>query len=147
MKANDLLQEHLKQIITVASATLVLTVSFIKDVIGSSGTAALYGWLLPVSWITLAASIPCAIISIAILVNHLDKPNSAVGRSGYQKSLAAGATHPTGIDVVFTADLGALSNEAATIDNPSGSPYYSSVVLLQSNPLDVLPHEFGHVSN
>jgi hypothetical protein len=42
IKANDVLQEHLKQIITVASATLVLTVSFIKDVIGSSGAAALY---------------------------------------------------------------------------------------------------------
>jgi hypothetical protein len=43
-----------------------------------------------------------AIISIAILVNHLDKPNSAVGRSGYQKSFAAGATFPVVVAVVIT---------------------------------------------
>jgi hypothetical protein len=53
--------------------------------------------------------------------------------------------HATGIDVVFTLDLGTLSNEAATIPNPSGSPFFSNVVVVQKNADDVLPHEFGHV--
>jgi hypothetical protein len=102
LKAHDVLQEHLKQIITVASATLVLTVSFLKDLIGPAGTSAQQGWLLPVSWIALAISIPCAIISIAILVNQLDRPNAAMGRSGYQKSFAAGATSPVVVAVLVS---------------------------------------------
>jgi hypothetical protein len=102
MKANDVLQEHLKQIITVSSATLVLTISFFKDVIGASGKAALYGWLLPVCWIALAVSLLCAIVTIAILVNHLDRPDRTTGVSGYEKSFAAGATNPVVIATVTT---------------------------------------------
>lgn len=112
MKANDVLQEHLKQIITVASATLVLTVSFIKDVIGTEGSAVSFGWLLPFAWVALAASIPCAIICIAILVNHLDKPNSVIGRSGYPKAFAAGATSIVALAVVITLVMFSLGMSA-----------------------------------
>lgn len=107
MKANDVLQEHLKQIITVASATLVLTVSFLKDVVGSRGSEASYSGLLPLSWIALALSIPCAIATIAILVNQLDKPNATIGKSKYPKSFAAGAT--SAISTAVMIALGAFS--------------------------------------
>ena len=65
--------------------------------------------------------------------------------SAAQKYVLPRFQHPTGIDMVFTLDLGALSTSGATIENPSGSPFFSSVVLFQKNPLDVLPHELGHV--
>jgi hypothetical protein len=72
IKAHDVLQEHLKQIITIASATLALTVAFLKDVIGSEGERAIVVWTLPLSWVCLGASIALSIITISILVNSLD---------------------------------------------------------------------------
>src|SRR5438105_2400683 len=72
MKAHDVLQEHLKQIITIASATLALTVSFLKDVVGSEGERASWVLALPISWGCLGASIACSIWAIVVLVNNLD---------------------------------------------------------------------------
>lgn len=72
IKAHELLQEHLKQIIAIASATLALTVAFLKDVIGSEAERAVVVWAMPLSWGCLGASIALSIITIAILVNNLD---------------------------------------------------------------------------
>src|SRR5689334_16539680 len=72
MKAHDVLQEHLKQIITIASATLALTVSFLKDVIGSEGERVHWVATLPISWVCLGVSIAGSVWAIAVLVNNLD---------------------------------------------------------------------------
>lgn len=72
IKANDVVQEHLKQIVTVASAALALTVTFLKDVLGSVADELQWSWLLPLSWLFLGASILLAVVSLALLVNNLD---------------------------------------------------------------------------
>jgi len=90
MKSNDVLQEHLKQIITVASATLVLTVTFVKDIVSPKGAVATASWLLPASWCSLSISVFVAIFTIALLVNNLDGPDKTVGKK-YPRAFAAGS--------------------------------------------------------
>jgi len=90
LKANDVVQEHLKQIITIASATLALTVSFLKDVVGAAGAEARWPKLLPISWVALGVSILAAVIGIATLVNNLDKPDMTVAGT-LPRAFAAGA--------------------------------------------------------
>jgi len=80
IKANEIVEEHLKQIITIASGTLALTVSFLKDVVGPSGAKSACSPLLPISWVTLGFSIVFAVICIALLVNNLDAPDLTIGK-------------------------------------------------------------------
>jgi hypothetical protein len=75
IKAHEIVEEHLKQVITIAAGTLGLTVSFLKDIVGPSGSKAVYAWLLPACWILLAISITVAVICIAMLINNLDAPD------------------------------------------------------------------------
>jgi hypothetical protein len=77
--------------------------------------------------------------------NDQDSIYEVTTQSAAQQYVLARFQHPTGIDIVFTLDLGALSNNGATIVNPSGSPFFSNVMLLKKNPLDVVPHELGHI--
>lgn len=92
LKANDVAQEHLKQIITVSSATLVLTVTFVKDIVGTNATAVVYPWLMWGSWILLAISILSAIVTIALLVNNLDIADETVNTGKkFPKAFAASA--------------------------------------------------------
>jgi len=72
IKANDVVQEHLKQIITVASAALALTVTFLKDVLGNVADKLEWSGLLPTSWVCLGLCILMAVLSLAFLVNNLD---------------------------------------------------------------------------
>lgn len=72
MKAHDVLLEHLKQTITVASATLALTIGFIKDVVGSANGTLRYESLVGASWLLLGASILAAILLLATQINYLD---------------------------------------------------------------------------
>jgi ABC-type multidrug transport system fused ATPase/permease subunit len=90
LKANDFAQEHLKQIITVSSATLVLTVTFVKEIMGI-GTPA-YPYLLQISWILLACSILLGILSLALLVNNLEVADETItpGKK-YPRAFAASA--------------------------------------------------------
>jgi hypothetical protein len=90
IKAHDVLQEHLKQIITIASATLALTVTFLKDIVGIRGAKAIWGWLLPGSWIALGFSIAIAIWTISILVNNLDWARETNPKSGRNESYTVG---------------------------------------------------------
>jgi len=90
IKANDFVQEHLKTIVTVASGTLVLTVSFIKDVIGTSGPEARLIWLLILSWVALALSICAGVMSLATLVNNLDDADFELDEDGVPFAFAAG---------------------------------------------------------
>jgi hypothetical protein len=91
IKANDIVQEHLKQIITIASATLALTVSFVKDVVGTSGAQVEHAGLLRLSWATLGLAILGAVVCMATLINNLDSPDRSIGRTGYSRAFAAGA--------------------------------------------------------
>lgn len=93
IKANDIVQEHLKQIITIASATLALTVSFVKDIIGGSSAQVQFAWLLRWSWVALGVAILGAVICVATLVDNLDAPDlSESKKKPFIKAFAA-ATH------------------------------------------------------
>jgi len=93
MKSHDVIQEHLKQIITVGSATLVLTVSFLKDIIGAKGSFVAWGFLLPFSWVILGIGILVGVIGISLLVNNLDKADTELGRDRkYPKAFAVSST-------------------------------------------------------
>jgi hypothetical protein len=92
MKANDIVQEHLKQLITVAAGTLALTVSFLKDVLGPSGARFSAPQLIPTCWLALGVSILFAIVCIAALIGNLDAPDLGIGtRKPWIKAFAAGA--------------------------------------------------------
>jgi hypothetical protein len=71
LKANDFLQEHLKQVITLAGGTLVITVTFLKE-LHVDPAQITWGWLLPTSWTLLGISVLIGAITISMLVNHLD---------------------------------------------------------------------------
>ncbi|MCO4882981.1 hypothetical protein VOI32_03075 [Paraburkholderia caribensis] len=72
MKAHDVLLEHLKQTVTIASATLALTIGFIKDILGPATGMLHAEILLKISWGALGTAILLAIYVLATLVNHLD---------------------------------------------------------------------------
>jgi hypothetical protein len=72
LKANAFVQEHLKTMVTVASGTLVLTVSFVKDVVSASEGEAHLPKLLALSWGALGLAIFCGTFALAVLVNNLD---------------------------------------------------------------------------
>src|ERR1700739_2903678 len=77
LKANDFVQEHLKTIVTIASGTLVLTVSFVKDVVGGSTATERLPWLLAVSWAALGIAVFCGTFGLAVLVDNLDDADLA----------------------------------------------------------------------
>jgi hypothetical protein len=77
LKANDFVQEHLKTIVTIASGTLVLTVSFVKDVVGGSTATERLPWLLAASWAALGIAVFCGTFGLAVLVNNLDDADLA----------------------------------------------------------------------
>lgn len=56
-QANEFAVESLKLILTLASATLALMVTFLKDVIGGGSGKSQCFWLLPLGWIFLLLSI------------------------------------------------------------------------------------------
>ena len=75
LKAHDFVLEHLKQIITMASAVLALTVTFLKDIVGTKGAQLRLSWFLPLCWILLGLSVCTAVYALAVHVNNLDYPN------------------------------------------------------------------------
>ncbi|CAH2928332.1 MAG: hypothetical protein CPSOU_5321 [uncultured Paraburkholderia sp.] len=85
MKAHDVLLEHLKQTVTIASATLALTIGFIKDILGPATGNLRAEWLLKASWGLLGLVILLAIYVLATLINNLD----TAGKSA-EKAFKAG---------------------------------------------------------
>lgn len=90
LKANDFVQEHLKTIVTIASGTLVLTVSFVKDVVGPGGAAGHAAWLLALCWAALGVAVFCGTFALAVLVNNLDDADFSADTSGVPLAFAAG---------------------------------------------------------
>ena len=91
LKANDFVVEFLKQLITLASGTLVLTITFIKDILGPHASDAVWGWLVPLAWISFALCIVMSVWSIGRATKNLDTPDMAVGASGQLKAFMGGS--------------------------------------------------------
>ena len=68
LKANEFIQEHLKTLVTIASGTLVLTVSFVKDIAGPAKAGERFPGLLGLSWATLGISVAVGVFALATLV-------------------------------------------------------------------------------
>jgi len=64
-KANEYAIEALKQIITLSSAILALTITFIKDALGDARSQAVVTFLIPLSWTFLVISLWLAWVAIA----------------------------------------------------------------------------------
>ncbi|HEV2802429.1 MAG TPA: hypothetical protein VGW12_18305 [Pyrinomonadaceae bacterium] len=101
MKAHDFVQEHLKQIITISSAVIAVTVTFLKDIVGTRGDQLRASWLLPVSWLLLGLAICFGVYAIAVHVNNLDWIN----KKRPNASFAAGANRNSQIPVLITVIL------------------------------------------
>ena len=49
-KSNDYAFDTLKQMLTLASAILALTITFLKDALGGARQFAAWTWLVPLGW-------------------------------------------------------------------------------------------------
>lgn len=117
LKANDFVQGFLKQLVVIASATVVLSVTFVSDVFGPNAS---FSWrpLLFLSWALLGLSVAAGVVALALLVNNLDVPDRSTGRSGLRKSYSAGTRRDlvgvsAGAIVLFLAGILSLALFAA----------------------------------
>lgn len=77
-KANDYAIESLKQIITLSSAILALTITFLKDILGNTGGQVAYMWLVPFGWLWLLISIVLAWYGIVEAADKLGVATTTV---------------------------------------------------------------------
>lgn len=90
LKANEFVQEHLKTVVTIASGTLVLTVSFVKDIVGRAAVPERWPGLLAFSWATLGLSVFVGVFTLATLVNNLDDADMEEDEHKVPKAFSAG---------------------------------------------------------
>ncbi len=88
LKANDFVVEYLKQLVTLSSGTLVLTITFLKDVLKLDVMA---GFLLQLSWGAFFGCILASVFAIANTTRNLDVPDKNVGKSGFRKAFLGGS--------------------------------------------------------
>ncbi|HZP81913.1 MAG TPA: hypothetical protein VFB21_09770 [Chthonomonadaceae bacterium] len=88
-KANEYAIESLKQLLTLSSAILALTITFLKDLMGDSASEAHAPWLVPLSWVFLLL---CILHSWGTIVSVAD----AIGNSSASTPVYALKSDPTG---------------------------------------------------
>ncbi len=88
-KAHDLAADVLKQIITLATGTVALTVSFAKDVAPTK--SAPYLGLLGLGWILYLGAIVVAVFALMCMAGNLEKREHASIYEGNTKFFAIGA--------------------------------------------------------
>jgi hypothetical protein len=72
-KANDYAIDALKLILTLAGGTLALSITFLKDVIGTARDQAIAIWLVPCSWVFFLVSITLAWLAIVAAADELGR--------------------------------------------------------------------------
>jgi len=88
IKANELAVEALKQLLTLASAALALSIAFIKDALGTDRTRATYIFLIPVAWGLFAIVIWSAWVAIPDACKKMAERSSYVFAEGRPRVLA-----------------------------------------------------------
>ena len=73
-KAFDFAQESTKQILTLSTAILTLTITFQRDIVGPA--AAGDRWILTVAWIAYLVSIGFGLATLLNLAGNLEKPTN-----------------------------------------------------------------------
>ncbi|MEM7408884.1 MAG: hypothetical protein AAF430_01450 [Myxococcota bacterium] len=77
LKANALAESFLKQLVTLASAALVLSVGFFWDALKAKNGVE-WVFLLPIAWLSLVLAAFVGAIGVAMLVNNLDVPDQTM---------------------------------------------------------------------
>src|SRR5262245_4276547 len=99
-KANEYAVESLKQIITLASAILALTITFLKDVLGDERGQAHWAWIVPCGWFSLLFSI---VLSSFAILGAADKLGNATAVEYVFKGDQSGTTpHPAWLFVLLS---------------------------------------------
>ena len=73
-KAFDFAQESTKQILTLSTAILALTITFQRDIVGPAGEGD--RWILTFAWIAYLVSIIFGLATLLNLAGNLEKPSS-----------------------------------------------------------------------
>jgi multisubunit Na+/H+ antiporter MnhB subunit len=87
-KASELAIDGLKQLLTLASAVLALTIAFIKDALGPARDKAAWTFLVPVAWGFLAIVIWTAWVAIPDACRKMAEEPEYVFANGRPKVLA-----------------------------------------------------------
>jgi hypothetical protein len=87
-KAGELAIDALKQLLTLASAVLALTIAFIKDALGSARYKASWTFLVPIAWGLLALVIWSAWVAIPDACSKMARNSEYVFANGRPKVLA-----------------------------------------------------------
>jgi hypothetical protein len=123
MKAHDVLLEHIKQTVTIASATLALTIGFIKDILGPTTRPLRAEWLLEASWGLLGLAILLSIYVLATAINSLDSAGAdapkafKAGENLSRRLLTLGTFLTFGVGMAFLGAFGVLNFEAVVHRN------------------------------
>ena len=87
-KASELAIDALKQLLTLASAVLALTIAFVKDALGTARDKASWTFLVPIAWGLLAVVIWTAWVAIPDACRQMAEHPEYVFTSGRPKVLA-----------------------------------------------------------
>jgi hypothetical protein len=79
-KAFDFANDTTKQLLTLSTAVLTLTITFLKDVLGGSATT-VQKWLLAASWGLFLVSIAAGLVTMMALTGELEPKSGSVDPS------------------------------------------------------------------
>lgn len=82
-KAFDFAQEATKQLITLATGVIALTITFLKDVIHTDGSAG----FLQAAWVLYLVSIVFGVLTLLNLTGNLERPGEGRTPSIYRGSI------------------------------------------------------------
>ena len=109
-KAFEFAQESTKQILTLSTAILTLTISFQKDIVG--GVPDGDRWALKVAWVAYLLSIICGLATLMNLAGNLERPGDNREPSIYRGSIKLFSTLQVltfGVGMAFTLWFGLIA--------------------------------------
>lgn len=88
-KGNEYAIEALKQLLTLSTLVLGVTIAFLKDALGDARSDACFTWLVPFGWALLLLSIWTAWVGMAHAAKTIaTKPPAYVFKAGMARQLA-----------------------------------------------------------
>jgi hypothetical protein len=84
-KAFDFAQEATKQLITLATGIIALTITFLTDVLETEGSAG----FLQAAWVMFLVSIVFGMLTLLALAGNLERPGEGRGPSIYRGNIVA----------------------------------------------------------
>ena len=91
LKANDYVVNYLRSLLFLSAGALLVTMIFLKEVLGVNAEFTLLQFLVPTAWILFALCIMFCVLGFGRITYNLDKPDMNTGRSGLPKAFLAGS--------------------------------------------------------